>query len=765
MNDGGAVGIGVARLDAADKVTGGARYVDDLKRAGMLHAAVATSPLAHARIRGYRIDAARAVSGVKAVLIGPDLPQNRVGNFIKDETTLAHGKVRYVGEPVAAVAATSLQAARLAAQLIELDYEELPSALSIESALAEEAPLIHEELASYVAVKPGKSRGNIVWDVLMAEGDVDSAWSKCDVIVEGEFRTQAQHHAYLEPNGVLADIDANGRLTIWSSCQSVFHVQQRVAEELGIPMSRVRALVPRVGGGFGGKHATNLQTIAAALALKTHRPVKLVLSRSQDFEMQRSRHPARLRMRTGAMRDGTIVARDTEVVLDGGAYADESPAVVSFAALMSRGPYLIPNVRCRGIAVYTNKLRAGAYRGFGNPQVTFAGESQIDELAGRLGMDPVELRLKNMMRAGDRWFGGQSVTRCRAAECLKAVAEAARAAPALPVRTGRKRAFGYAAATHICGMMGVGASVQLKADGTVALATGVVDIGQGSDTVLTQICAEALQLPIESVSFGSPDTDISPYNWKTAGSRITYMAGRAVAGAAGQVRDKILEHAAEMLECAPADLELRPGGRVGIVGVSGKEITFQMVAGRSLYRVGGPIIGTHSLVYDGERFDPKRATVEFSAFDNPGVYTFGALAVEVEVDTITGKVEVRRAWSAHDVGRAINPLSVEGQIQGAVVQGLGYALSEEMIWDDDGRLANPTLAEYALPGLADVPEEIVPIIVEDPEPTGPFGARGVGEIPLVGVAAAVANAVAAATAARIRQLPLTPERVLEAMAD
>ena len=540
MSNLGAVGVGLARIEGPDKVSGRAYYVDDLTRPHMLHAAVATSSVAHARIRGYKLDAARAVPGVKAVLVGPDLPQKRVGNFIKDETTLAQDKVRYVGEPVAAIAATTREAARRSAELVELEYDELPAVLTIDDALAENAQLVHEQLKTYASFKPGKMRGNIVWDVLMSEGDVDAAWDKCDAVVEGVFHTQAQHHAYMEPNGVLVEVDANDRLTIWSSCQSVFHVQQRVAEELGIPMAQVRALVPRVGGAFGGKHATNLQTITAALALKTRRPVKLVLPRTQDFEMQRSRHPSRVWMRTGATRDGIILARSIEIVLDGGAYADESPSVISFSTLISRGPYRIANVRSRGIAVYTNKLRAGAFRAFGGPQVSFPGESQIDELAQRLGIDPGEFRLKNLMVHGDRWFGGQTVERCQATACLEAVMAAARDAKLLPVRPTHRRAVGYASTAGICGLMGIGAAVHLKADGTVALATGVVDIGQGSDTVLTQICAETLQLPVQSVSFGSPDSDISPYNWKTAASRITYMAGRAVCGAAEQVREKIL---------------------------------------------------------------------------------------------------------------------------------------------------------------------------------------------------------------------------------
>ncbi|MGI0028499.1 MAG: xanthine dehydrogenase family protein molybdopterin-binding subunit, partial [Nitrososphaera sp.] len=525
-------------------------------------------------------------------------------------------------------------------------------------------------------------------------------------------------------------------------------VQARVADELGLPMTRVRVQVPRVGGGFGGKHASNIHSIAAALALAVGKPVKLALSRSEDFEIQRCRHPASIRMRTGARRNGTIVAREAEILLDGGAYADESPAVLNFAVLMARGPYRIPHFRIRGKALYTNKLRAGAFRGFGNPQAGFAGESQIDELAAKLGRDPVELRLANVLRDGERWAGGHSLPSCKAGACLEAVSQAAKAAPVLPPRAGHRRGLGVAAFAHVSGLLGTGAAVALKGDGTIALSTGAVDIGQGSDTVLSQICAEALAVPVSSVAIASPDSDTSPYNWKTAGSRTTYMTGRAVAAAALEVKQKILQQAAEIMECAAQDLELRPGGKVGLAGVPEKTVGFRDIAMRSMYFAGGQITGHHSFVYDGERLDPKRAMMDGFAFTNLGVYVFGAQAVEIDVDEATGKIEVLRAWSAHDVGRAINPMAIEGQVQGGFVQGLGYALTEEMVWDTDGRLANPTLAEYACPGAGDVPAKIEAIILEDPEPTGPFGAKGVGEPAMVGVAPAIANALAAATGAR-----------------
>jgi CO/xanthine dehydrogenase Mo-binding subunit len=757
------VGHSIERLDAAEKATGEAQYVDDLYRPGMLHGAILGSIHAHAKIGGYKLDAARSIPGVAAVLTGEDFSCGRTGAFCKDELPLARGKTIYMGEPVAVVAASDMETARRAARAIEIDYEPLPAVLTIDEALATGAPLVHEDLANYAKVAPSFSEGNVLWQCRLEEGKIDSAWSQCDVIVEDVFETAAQHHMYMEPCGALAEIDRGGRLTIWSSCQSVHLVQQRVAEWLSIPMGRIRALAPKIGGGFGAKGGLHVQHLAAALALKTGRPVKMVLSRVEDFEIVRSRHPARVIMKTGAKKDGSLLAREANIFLDGGAYADESPTVLSFAVLMARGPYRIPHLRSRGLVVYTNKLKASAFRGFGNPQVTFAGESQIDRIAEQLDIHPVELRLRNAVDAGDRWAGGQTLPACGLRECLTKLREAVEAAPAVAAAPQHRRGVGYSAFAHISGLLSTACNIYLRSDGSVAVNTGVVDIGQGSDTILTQICADALMLTPERVSFASPDSDSSPYNWKTAASRVTYMAGRVVLAATIEVRDKILRQASEIMECSAEDLEIRPGGLVGLKGVAAKTVTFAQVASHALARLGGPIMGASSLLFDGERLDPKRALIEGFAFSNLGAYIFGAQAVEAEVDEVTGAVRVLRAWSAHDVGCAINPQMVEGQIQGGFVQGLGYALTEEMQWDESGRLTNPTLMDYKVPTALDTPIEINPIIVEHPEPSGPFGAKGVGEPGLIGTAASIANAVAKATGKRLHRLPMTPERVLDAL--
>jgi CO/xanthine dehydrogenase Mo-binding subunit len=757
-----AVGRSVPKLESVEKVTGRAQYIGDLARPGMLFGAILQSPYAHARILRYDTAAARALTGVHAVLTGEDFGDHRMGAFVKDETAIAIGKVRYVGEPVAAVAAEDDATARRACRLIEVEYEEMPAVLTIEDALAADAPLVHERLADYFKVFPAISKGNSLSYTEIAEGDIAQGWRDSDLIVEGEFETPAQAHLAIEPCGALAEVDAQGRVTLWSANQSVFRVQANVCESLGLPMSRLRCVTPRVGGGFGNKMEAHVQPIAVKLALATWRPVKLILTREEDFQMVRVRHPAKLRVRTGAKRDGTLVARECELLLDGGAYGDDSPGVLGYALLMSRGPYRIPHIRSHGHVVYTNKLRSGAFRGFGNPQVSFAGETQLDELAEQLGLDPIELRLKNMLRPGEHWFGGQCVDSNGLAECVAAVRASSnwdcrKALP--PAREGKQRGFGIALAAHISGLLATGAIVRLLEDGSVVLNTGAVDIGQGSDTVLTQICAEALQIPIEQISLASPDTDGSPYNWGTTASRVTYTTGRSVLAASREVERQIKEHAADMFECSPADLELRPGGRVGIAGVPGKELPFLAVSARAHWRKGGPIIGANSLVFETPTLDPKRATALGLPFQQIGVYSFCALIVEVEVDEASGQTVLQRAWAAVDVGKAINPQLVEGQIEGGLVQGLGFALVEEVVWDG-ARLANPTLMDYKVPGIMDVPYELSSIIVEHAQPDGPFGAKGVGEIGLVPVAPAIANAIHEATGIRLRRLPMTAERVL-----
>jgi CO/xanthine dehydrogenase Mo-binding subunit len=740
----------------------------------MLHVAILQSPHAHARIRGYDLGAALALPGVHAIVTGDDVePSHRMGAFIKDEPALAKGKVRYVGEIVAAVAADTEAIARAATRLIEVDYEELPATLDPERATLPDAALVHEDASSYVRVFDAGTAGNVCSRTSFSEGDVDQAWSQCDVVVEGTYRTQAQAHLSIEPCGALAEVDAAGRVTLWSANQSVFRVQANVCESLGLPMTRLRCQTPHIGGGFGNKMEAHVQPVLVLLALKAQRTVKLVLSREEDFETVRARHPFVIRMKTGARRDGTLVARQTELLLDGGAYGDDSPGVLGYALLMNCGPYNIAHVHAHGRVAYTNKMRFGAFRGFGVPQVTFASEQQVDEIARRLAMDPMAVRRLNMKRDGDVWFGGQAIRSNGLAECLDIVEQASdwRAArgrtgnakiDARPGPLAPRRGVGLAVSAHISGLLASGAVVRMLEDGRVLLNTGAVDIGQGSNTALTQICAQALKLPLDQVAIASPDTDGSPYNWGTTASRVTYVTGRSVVAAAAEVESKLKQHASEMLECSAEDLELLPGGKVAIKGIAERHVTFAQISGRAHWAAGGPIIGTHTWVFDQKTVDPKRAVCVGLPFPQIGIFSFNALVVEVDVDPLTGKVRVVRAWSACDIGRAINPTMATGQIEGAFVQGMGYALTEELVWDGP-RLANPSLMDYKIPTFAELPEVLNAYLVESDEPTGPFGAKSVGELGINGVAAAIANAVADAIDVRLDRLPLSDERVLTAM--
>ncbi|WP_170760828.1 xanthine dehydrogenase family protein molybdopterin-binding subunit [Ruegeria lacuscaerulensis] len=757
------VGASVAKLDSREKVVGRSEYIADMYRPNMVHAAFVGSPHAHARILGYDVSKALGAPGVVAVLTGDDVADGRMGAFIKDEHALAKGKVLYHGEPVAAVAAETEAQARDAARLIEVHYEELPAVLSPEQGLEPDAPILHENLQEYVKVFDAGSEGNLAARTVFSEGDADSAWDDCDVIVEGEFTTQPQAHVSMEPCGALAEVDATGRVTLWSANQSVFRVQANVCESLQLPMSKLRSLTPRVGAGFGNKMEPHIQPITVALALKCGRPVKMILSREEDFEVVRARHPFRIRMKTGARSDGTLVARECEVLLDCGAFADDSPGVLGYSLLMARGPYRIEHVKCSGKLVYTNKMRFGAFRGFGNPQVTFAGEQQIDQIAGKLGRDPFDLRRQNICREGDPWFLGQVVESNGLDACLDAVESACdwKNRDSWPDDT--SRGLGIAITAHISGLLGTGAIVRVLEDGTVSLNTGATDIGQGSDTVLSQICAETLQIPIEQVVVSSPDTDGSPYNWGTTASRVTYTTGRAVSAASHKVVAQMMQYASEMLDCDKSDLELRFGGRIGIKG-SNTDLTFGDISGRAHWAEGGPVVGSDTLVFDRNTHDPKRASALGLPFPRIGVMSFGALATEVEVDHVTGKTSVCRAWTAADVGRAINPQLVEVQLEGGFVQGMGFALCEEMVWDGP-RLANPSLMDYKVPTSRDIPDHIESIIVEAPEPDGPFGAKGAGEICINPVAASIANAVYDATGFRHHHLPLTPERVLNGLLD
>lgn len=763
------VGASTPRLEAIEKARGAAVYAGDMTLPGMAHGALVLSEAVHARIVSIDVAAARRAPGVRAVLTGADLPDIRTGLLIHDETPLARDRVRYAGEPVAAVAADTEAQARAAARLVKVRYAPLPAVLDMDAAARADAPVLHPEFDAYAAFVDTRlrRRANAICESRISHGDLEAALAASDLVIESVYETQAQQHAYLEPASALAAFDPLGKLTVWSSTQSVSRAQAYLAQALGLPMAKVRAVAPRIGGGFGGKSEPQTQIIAAHLARASGRPVRVTLTRAEDMTAMRSRHPARIRLRTGVTRDGRLLAREASVEIDGGAYADDSPVILNVMLFFCTGPYRIEAVRAEGAAYYTNKLRAAAMRGFGNPQITFAVESHMDEIAAALDLDPADLRLRNLIEVGDRWLGGQPIRSSGLRACVEAALDASgwRARPRGGETTadGRRRGLGLGLCCHTSAFMGTGAFIRLLDDGSVALNTGSVDLGQGGDTVMAQMCAEALGLDLGQVNVAAPDTDASPYNSGTNASRSTHMVGRAIGLAAGQVRDQLFARASLLLGVPATALELRPGGLVGISGANAA-ISFRDLAGFALNAAagGGPVQAAAS-VMQNEPLDPAHTQSEgMLSFDTVGAFTFGAQVVETEVDAETGLARVSRAWLAHDVGRAINPLAVEGQIEGGFVQGLGYALFEELVWRD-GRLQNPGFSGYKIPSTLEAPDVMRPIIIEEPDPGHPFGAKGVGEPPLIAAPGAIANAVADALGVRIRRLPMTPGRVLDAL--
>lgn len=720
------VGQRMRRPDAPDKVKGSARYVEDLAFGGSLHAAVLRSPHAHARIAALDVARARGLAGVRAVLTARDIPgRNLVPMVQADWPVLADSEVRHVGEAVALVAAETPEAAALAQSAIDVVYEPLEALLDPELSLA---------------------RGELFAHWKIRKGDAPAAFARTDlVVVEGTYHTPYQEHAYIEPNGMIALPDGAGGVIVHGSLQCPFYVQKAVASALGLDLAQCRIVQAVTGGGFGGKEdAPSVPGAhAALLAMATGRPVRLILSREEDMAVMSKRHPARVRCRTAAHGDGTLVAFEVDYLLDGGAYATLSPVVLFRGAVHACGPYRLEHASVEARAVRTHKVPCGAFRGFGEPQVVFACEGQMDLLAERLSIDPLELRRKNALRLGDTTITGHRLTvSVGFEEVLERVAASAdwertRAAFA---RDGgpRRRGIGIAACHYGVGLgaMGkhlnpAGASVVVAGDGSVSVAVGTTEIGQGMVAVLSQIAAEALGCPPQLVKVVEPDTSRVPDSGPTVASRTTIMSGNAIRDAAAKIR------AAMEPVVADAGLPWREAVALCVQ---------QQVA-----------LAAHGWAVP----PPSTFDLETGQGEAYICYSFSANVVELEVDTETGETRVLRVHSAHDVGRCINPTTGEGQIEGGVVQGLGYALVEEHALAE-GRILNDQFSTYIIPTSLDVPE-IRPILVEHEYPWGPYGAKGLGETPLIPVAPAVTAAIRDAVGARLRSIPATPERVLAAL--
>lgn len=749
------IGTSVTRLDATEKVTGKGLYGGDQQVQGMLYARVFRSTIPHALIRRLDVSGARALPGVKAVITAENVPAVRYGGAVEDEVVFARERVRYFGEALAAVAATSERIAEEALGLIDVDYEPLPVLNDIEEALADGAPLVHPEWQTYQAHPSLCRDGNIVAHAQITRGDVETAFGHADRVFEHTFDTHSVHQGYIEPRAGVAWVDASGRVTVSSSTQNPFNLRTTLAKVLQLPLNKVRVRSTLIGGGFGGKLDLGCEHFIALLALETGRPVRLVWTREEEMIAAAPRMAARITVKTGVMNDGTIIARQTRVHLNAGAYGGDSCVIASVAALMGAGPYRIDHVDLHGYAVYTNRCNAGAYRGPGGPQTLFGVESQMDIIAAELEIDPLDLRLRNIVRDGDLGPSGQVLGHVGLEAAIRSTVE----------RIGyRERdhrpghGMGLACGWWTTTTGSASAYVKLNEDGTIGLITGATEIGTGAlQAGVAQILAEEMGVPMSDLVLVTSDTDGTPYDFGAQGSRTLYNVGNAARLAAQDCKRQIFEFAANELGCDPAALEL-VGGRIQPVGDPGTGMTLAEIGLATLWK-GGYITGRGSFLATPTEFDGSTVHgMLYPAFNEP---TFYCHAAEVEVDELTGEVRPLRYVATHDVGRAINPEGINGQTRGGVTQGIGYALSEEIVYEG-GVVRNPNLTDYKMPTAMDAPN-VEALFVEAGSNEGPYGAKGVGEPSVIPAGAVLANAVADATGVRIQRLPLTAERVLEAL--
>lgn len=747
------IGRRLPRSDARAKVCGTEKFTADYALPGMLHVAVIRSPVPRGELCGTNRSELEALPGVVATIFAEDIPgENCVPIIWRDMPCLAAGKVNYVGEPVGLIAAESPREARRALALAKLDIQSLPAITDPEKARATDAPKLYGD-------------DNVFSHLVIRRGDVEKGFAQAAAVVEGLYHTPYQEHAYLEPQGMLAIPEGDGSITVIGSMQCPFYVQGALATVLGLPLAKVRVIQATTGGAFGGKEdvPSLVATQAALVAWRTGRAARLIYSREEDIISMSKRHPAAIRYRSAADQSGQLLAVEADYTLDGGAYATLSPVVLWRSLVHSVGPYRCPNIKIDARVVATNRVPCGAFRGFGSPQILFAVESQIDRLAAKLGMEPAQIRRRNLLSVGDATATGQILKgSVGASETLEKGLIGAGNAP--PKVAGKSRRAGRGMSTVLYGvglgaagehMARTGATVQILQDGSAIFSVGTTEIGQGMRTVLGQIVGEELGIAMSHVHMTATDTSRVPDSGPTVASRSTTMSGNALLRACAPLRQTLLRVAADLTSVEPENLKLTQG-EIQIRGTSPpRSVPLQEVidecfrrrenlAAEGWYRV------------EGMTFD--EATGQGDAYV---AYAWATNIVDVEVDTETGVVEVKRIVAAHDVGRAVNLDGVEGQIEGGSLQGVGYALIEEII-SQDGTVQNPEFATYVIPTAVDAPR-IEPLVVEVPFDGGPFGAKGFGEQPLIGIAPAIANAVADAVGVRICQLPLTPERVLAAL--
>ena len=752
-----AVGGGFARSDGQAKVRGTADYGIDVTLPAMVHAKLWRSPVPCGRIRSIDVSEAARVPGILAALTGSDLPNSPTGMAVWDQPLLADEHVRYAGEPVVAVVGETEEAVLAALARVVVDIEPRPAVTDLEAALEPDSPLVHPEWQTYRTEVEWPRSGNVVAEMVHDSGGIDEIMAGADHVVEDVYRFDRQYQAYLEPKAAVAEYQA-GRFVIHVAHQFPFNVRDRVAQIIGVEPSSVRIVGHHIGGGFGAKLDIGLEPYAAVLARTVGRPVRMINNRSEDLTTAPCRENAIVRIRSAVDQDGEILARDMDVVFDSGAYAIDAPFLASLPIFAAGSVYRVAKARVRCRAVYTNTAPTGAFRGVSGPYLVFAVERHTDHIAATLGQDRLRFRRANLLRSGDALLNGQVLEDAdilsEAFDRLESMADGR------PLGEGRYRGVGVASCVWLTNPLPGSAVLKLNEDGTLGLVTGATDNGSGAVTMgLRQIAAEELGLTPDKVVVSMPDTDVAGYDAGSQGSRTTRVVGRAVKTAGEQVRQKVIEAAAQVLEADAGDIELVDGA-VGVRGVPSTRMSLAEVARAAAGRA-GPIAGTGSYTTPLPAYNKTCASgLLFPVFPTP---TYHVHLAEVEVDPVTGNVRVTRYLVVQEVGKVINPVGVVGQIQGGVTQGLGYALWE-WLQLQDGIYRQQTFETYGLPLAVDVPRVEVAIL-EHGDPEGPHGAKGVAEPPVVPVAAAVANAVADAIGRPVDRVPITPDDVLSALMD
>jgi CO/xanthine dehydrogenase Mo-binding subunit len=729
------IGTSVRRVDGADKVTGRARYAGDLVVAGMIEGKFLRSPYAHARILSIDTRLAEALPGVIAVLTSKDFTD--VSPYMgrgknKDHPIIAVDRVIFAGQPVAAVAARDRATAEEALEKITVEYDELPAVISVDEAIADGAPRIHEF-----------ADRNICFQTELVKGDVESGFAEADEIFEDTFEFPMIYHYAMEPHVAIAEVDSDG-INIWTSTGHPFGVRQEIAEIYHYPLSKIRVHVNFVGGAYGSKSGGKIEPLVVALARKAQRPVRVALNVAEAMATCR-RHAIQCKLKTGVKKDGTLVAKQAEIYLNTGAYAETGPIVTGRTLTRILGPYRYPNLKINSYCIYTNTVSAASFRSIGGPQTAWATESQMDIIAQNLGLDPVELRLKNLVKKGEEIRPKLRPLDADLAKGLKLVTDKLGWDGALS-KTGRGRGVGFGT-TDPGAPLASTSTVHVLADGSVVLLCGTVELGQGAKTVMSQIVAEELSVPLERVTIRPIDTAFTPFDRSTGSSRSTTVMGKAVELAGNDARRQILELAEEHFESPAEAITLKDGAAIA----AGKKVSYGELIHKHFAMQGGELVG-RGYAHSGMAPNPA----------NPLFWEIGIGAVELDVDQETGEVHVHKYVTAADAGKALHPLHCEGQDEGSAMMGFGHTFYEAYQFDS-GQIINAGMIDYKVPSFADVPDQFDSILIEDANGPGPYGAKGLGEGGIIPVAPAIANAIAWCSGARIKTLPLTPERVWRAI--